>query len=230
MDKMDHYIKRCIGLPGDSIKIVDRQVYLNGQPATNPSKIQYAYIVRSQGALNLRKLKEWDINLSDSPGNNIYMLNNDQVEKIKSMGDVTVEFLPQRPRPLFPYDERVNSTWTVDNYGPIYIPKKGTTVPISSETIAPYRRVIQKYEANDLREEDGKIYINGVEANSYTFKMNYYWMMGDNRHNSEDSRVWGFVPADHIVGKPLFIWFSTKYGDMKNGIRWNRIFTSAKKP
>jgi signal peptidase I len=230
MDKMDHYIKRCIGLPGDSIKIVDRQVFLNGQPAVNPTKMQFAYIVRSQGALNIRKLKEWDINLSDSPGNNVYMLSSDQVEKIKSMGDVTVELLPQRPRPLFPYDENINGGWTVDNYGPIYIPKKGSTVPISPATIAPYRRVINKYEGNDLREENGKIYINGVEADSYTFKMDYYWMMGDNRHNSEDSRVWGFVPEDHVVGKPLFIWFSTKYGDMKNGIRWNRLFTGAKKP
>jgi signal peptidase I len=231
MDKMDHYIKRCIGLPGDSIRIVDRQVYINGQMATNPSKMQFAYIVRTEGTpLNIRKLREWDVNLSDSPGNNIYMLNQEQVDKIRSMGNVTVELLPQGPRPLFPYEEQINGSWTVDNYGPLYIPKKGTTVPVSPGTIAPYRRIISKYEGNDLREENGKIYINDLETDSYTFQMDYYWMMGDNRHNSEDSRVWGFVPEDHIVGKPLCIWFSTKYGDIKNGIRWNRIFTGAKKP
>ncbi len=231
MDKMDHYIKRCIGLPGDSIKIVDRQVYINGQPGTNPTNIQYAYLVRSQNTpINTKRLEEWGVNLKDSPGNNIYMLNNEQVEKIRSMGNVTVEHLPQQPRALFPYDSRMTSGWTVDNYGPLYIPKKGVTVDISAESIAPYRRIIKKYEGNDLKEANGKIFINGTEAHSYTFKMDYYWMMGDNRHNSEDSRVWGFVPEDHIVGKPLFIWFSTQSGSIKNGIRWNRLFTSAKKP
>ncbi len=230
MDKMDHYIKRCIGLPGDSIRIVDRQVFINGQEAVNPTQMQFAYIVRTDGTpLNVRKLREWDVNLTDSPGNNIYMLNQTQVDNLRSMGNVTVELLPQGPRPLFPYDEKINANWTVDNYGPIYIPKKGSTVPISPSSIAPYRRIIQKYEGNDLKEENGKIYINGEEADSYTFQLDYYWMIGDNRHNSEDSRVWGFVPADHIVGKPLFIWFSTKFGDIKNGIRWNRLFTGAKK-
>lgn len=230
MDKMDHYIKRCVGLPGDSIRIVDRQVFINGQEAVNPTQMQFAYIVRTDGTpLNVRKLREWEVNLTDSPGNNIYMLNQTQVDNLRSMGNVTVELLPQGPRPLFPYDEKINANWTVDNYGPIYIPKKGSTVPISPSSIAPYRRIIQKYEGNDLKEENGKIYINGEEADSYTFQLDYYWMMGDNRHNSEDSRVWGFVPEDHIVGKPLFIWFSTKFGDIKNGIRWNRLFTGAKK-
>lgn len=230
MDKMDHYIKRCIGLPGDSLKIVDRQVYINGEAATNPTNMQFAYVIRSEGSLNLKKLQEWDVNLADSPGNNIYMLHQEQVDKIRSMGNVTVELLPQGPRPLFPYDPDINADWSVDNYGPIYIPKKGATVPISPETIAPYRRIINTYEHNDLSIEGDQVFINGQPADSYTFKMDYYWMMGDNRHNSEDSRVWGFVPEDHIVGKPLFIWFSTKWGDIKNGIRWNRLFTGAKKP
>ncbi len=225
MDKMDHYIKRCIGLPGDSLEIIDRQVHINGTPAENPEKIQFAYVVRSQTPLNLKRLQEWDVNLDDSR-DPIFMLNNEQVEKIRGMGNVSVEFLPQSARPLFPYN---NQGWTVDNYGPIYIPKKGITVPISQETIAPYKRIIEKYEANQLDIKNGAVFINGEQVSEYTFKMDYYWMMGDNRHNSEDSRVWGFVPEDHIVGKPLFIWFSTKYGDMKNGIRWNRLFTGARK-
>ena len=230
MDKMDHYIKRCIGLPGDSLKIVDRQVYINGVAADNPTKMQFAYIIRSEGPLNIKKLQEWDVNISDSPGNNIFMLSQDQVDKIRGMGNVTVELLPQRARDLFPYDPNINAGWSVDNYGPLYIPKKGATVSITPATIAPYRRIIETYEKNDLKIDGDKIYINGTPADSYTFQMDYYWMMGDNRHNSEDSRVWGYVPEDHIVGKPLFIWFSTKYGDIKNGIRWDRIFTGAKKP
>ncbi|MDH3245238.1 MAG: signal peptidase I [Saprospiraceae bacterium] len=230
MDKMDHYIKRCIGLPGDSLQIIDRQVHLNGEPAQNPTHMQFAYIVRSQGGpLNLRKLQEWGVNLSDAR-DPIFMLDEQQVEKIKGMGNVTVNPLPQQPRPLFPYDQSIIADWTVDNYGPIYIPKKGVTVPISTSTLAPYKRIISKYEKNDLQVREGKVFINGSEANQYTFKMDYYWMMGDNRHNSEDSRVWGFVPEDHVVGKPLFIWFSTKDGSMANGIRWNRLFTGARKP
>ncbi|MDH3652443.1 MAG: signal peptidase I, partial [Saprospiraceae bacterium] len=230
MDKMDHYIKRCIGLPGDSLQIIDRQVHLNGVAVENPTNMQFAYIVQSQGGpLNVRKLAEWGVNLNDSR-DPIFMLNAEHVEKIKGMGNVTVSPLPQQPRPLFPYDQNINAEWTVDNYGPIYIPKKGTTVPISPSTIAPFKRVISKYEQNDLEIRDGKVYINGSEATDYTFKLDYYWMMGDNRHNSEDSRVWGFVPQDHVVGKPLFIWFSTQDGSMANGIRWSRLFTSAKKP
>ena len=230
MDKMDHYIKRCIGLPGDSISIRDRQVYINGSPGQNPTNIQFAYIVRANSStLNLRKLREWGVNLDDSR-DPVYMLTNEQVEKIKGMGDVTVEHLNQEPRPLFPYDPEINGSWTVDNYGPLYIPKKGVTVHLTPENIAPYKRVIETYEHNDLEIIDGKILINGQQSDSYTFKLDYYWMMGDNRHNSEDSRVWGFVPEDHVVGKPLFIWFSTNEGSLSNGIRWKRLFTSAKKP
>lgn len=229
IDKKDHYIKRCIGLPGDSLQIVDREVLINGELLANPSKVQFAYIVRSQGGpLNTKRLLDFGVNITDGR-DPVYMLNEEQVEKIKGMGNVTVELLPQSARPLFPYDPNINGNWTVDNYGPIFIPKKGVTVPISAATIAPYKRVIKNYEGNDLDIRDGKVYINGQESTEYTFKMDYYWMMGDNRHNSEDSRVWGFVPEDHVVGKPLFIWFSTKFGDMKNGIRWKRLFTTANK-
>ncbi|MCB0530506.1 MAG: signal peptidase I, partial [Saprospiraceae bacterium] len=136
---------------------------------------------------------------------------------------------PSKPDQYFPHDAKNFGNWANDNYGPIYIPKKGATVKISPENIALYERVISNYEENDLKIKDGKIFINGQETDNYTFKMDYYWMMGDNRHNSEDSRVWGFVPHNHIVGKPLFIWFSTKNGNMFNGINWSRIFTSANK-
>jgi signal peptidase I len=115
----------------------------------------------------------------------------------------------------------------VDDYGPVWIPQKDATVALDLASLPFYRRAIQVYEHNDLEVRNGKIFINGQEATSYTFKMDYFWMQGDNRHNSEDSRFWGYVPADHIVGKPLFIWFSTLNGNARDGINWNRIFKSA---
>ena len=115
----------------------------------------------------------------------------------------------------------------MDNYGPVWIPKKGATVELKPENIAMFRRVITAYEHHTLEERDGKFFIDGRETDTYTFEQDYYWMMGDNRHNSEDSRVWGFVPFDHVVGKPLFIWFSLKNGNLRDGIRWNRLFMSA---
>jgi signal peptidase I len=119
--------------------------------------------------------------------------------------------------PVFPYDPQFN--WSIDNFGPLWVPQKGKSIELNPKNIALYKRVIQVYEGNTWEERDGKVYINGQLATSYTFKMNYYWMMGDNRHRSQDSRYWGFVPEDHIVGEAGFIWMSTE-----NGIRWNRIF------
>ncbi|MEM1122677.1 MAG: signal peptidase I [Bacteroidota bacterium] len=130
---------------------------------------------------------------------------------------------------LFPHDPDNFSGWTVDNYGPVYVPKAGDTKVITPENIALYRRVISVYENNKLVVSNGRIYINDVETTEYTFKQNYYWMMGDNRNNSEDSRMWGFVPETHILGKPLFIYFSTVENDITKGINWDRMFTSASK-
>lgn len=232
VDKKDHYIKRCIGLPGDSLQVIDRQVYINGVAARNPTHMQFRYLVKAaSGSLNLKQLDEWGVNLSPTEANpaaGVFHLDSLQVEKIKSLGNVTVEVMAQNaPAPnIFPHEEK-KYLWSMDNFGPIYIPKKGATVKLDMESLPFYRRIIAVYEGNDLQVKEGKIFINGQEADTYTFKMNYYWMMGDNRHNSEDSRVWGFVPEDHIVGKPLFIWFSTKNGNMANGINWDRIFKSA---
>ena len=131
---------------------------------------------------------------------------------------------------LFPHDPvNFKHHRSVDNFGPVWVPKKGETVSLTTKNIALYKRIISVYEGNDFKIAGGKFMINGKETNEYTFQQNYYWMMGDNRHNSEDSRVWGFVPFDHVVGKPLFIWFSTKEGSMFKGINFDRIFTSADK-
>ncbi len=237
IDKKDHYIKRCIAVPGDKIEIKDKQVYINDQPAENPEKLQFKHFIEHPNGINKNKLKELGLNYDElaankNPSVSQYALNAEQVEQIKKMGDgIKVKPVEQKPDPLylFPHDPIHYPNWTVDNFGPLTIPAQGASVNLTKENIAIYRRVIGTYENNSFEEKNGKFYINGQAATSYTFKQNYYWAMGDNRHNSEDSRVWGFVPEDHIVGKPLFIWFSTKNGRIGNGINWSRIFTSAYK-
>ena len=242
LDKKDHYIKRCVGLPGDTLQIKDGQLHINGKKAPNPTHMQFTYKVSTSSgtAPNIAKIEELGVNIFDldppgsQPGtaakNGYFSLDAKQAEAIKRFGsDVRVERQPVSANPgyVFPNDIERTGGWTVDDYGPIYIPKKGVTTPLNENNIAFYDRVIRVYEGNTLEERNGKYFINGQEADSYTFKQNYYWMMGDNRHNSEDSRVWGYVPEDHVVGKPLFIWFSTKNGSIRQGINWDRIFMSA---
>lgn len=229
IDKKDHYIKRCIAIAGDSLQVINKQVYVNGQPVQNPKNLEYMYQVQSNG-MNWSRVADLGIQV---PPNKVipYFLTSTQVEQLKSLDpNAVIEPVDMTPYSsgLFPFDP-VHFNWSVDNYGPIYIPKKGATVELKPETIALYRRVIDVYENNDFKEENGQYIINGIPSTTYTFKQDYYWAMGDNRHNSEDSRAWGFVPFDHIVGKPLFIWFSTKNGNLSEGINWNRIFTSAYK-
>ena len=229
IDKKDHYIKRCIGLPGDSLEIRERQVYINGKEAENPRHLQYVYMVDApQGRINRDKLEEIG---ADQVGRNYYTLTEDEAEKIKGFGNMLVQLIPQNGPNLnvFPNHPTYYNNWTIDNFGPVYIPQAGATVDLNLKTLTLYRRIIDVYEENDLKVEGGKIFINGKRADSYTFKQDYYWAMGDNRHNSEDSRFWGYVPHDHIVGKPLFIWFSTKKGSILKGINWKRIFSGANK-
>jgi signal peptidase I len=157
-------------------------------------------------------------------------LDQKQVEQIKSLGEeVKVErvlpyALPPDPTYVYPNSPKVSGGWTVDDYGPIFIPKAGATVQLDERSIVFYERLIRDYEHNTVKVTGDQILINGQPATSYTFRQNYYWMMGDNRHNSEDSRIWGYVPEDHIVGKPVLVWFSTKNGSIGNGINWDRLF------
>ncbi len=236
IDKKDHYIKRCIGLPGDKLQVKDAQVFLNDKEIENPEHMQLMYVVSSSTTNFKRALPGLGVNLGeiasnkDRPSQGLYSLDETQVVALRKLGDDVVVERFQRPSgSLFPHDPVNFPNWTIDNYGPIDIPKAGESIVITPKNLAAYRRVIDVYEDNDLEIRNGRIFINGEQATNYTFKQNYYWMMGDNRHNSEDSRVWGFVPEDHIVGKPLFIWFSTKNGNIGNGINWDRIFTSANK-
>ncbi len=234
IDKRDHYIKRCIGMPGDSLQIIDAQVYIDGVPAQNPSKLQYRYIMKPNGVnVNINKMTEWGISptydIAQEQGVYILTLNQEELEKVKSL-DPKLELIrmPNRAGNSFPHSE-ISKEWTVDDFGPIWIPKKGATTQLTADNIAFYRRIIEVYEENTFAQKGNTFIINGEETDRYTFKQDYYWGMGDNRHSSEDSRYWGYVPHDHIVGKPLFIWFSTTDGNMGNGINWSRIFSGATK-
>jgi len=236
VDKMDHYVKRCIAIAGDSLEIRNQQVFINGKAAQNPEKIQFSYTVTTpEGVrINQKMIDDLDLDVLGQNGNKLVAnLNKSQIDALKSkMGGVTIEDYPistQFPISAFPHDKKISGNWTRDNFGPIWIPKAGVTVDLTPDNIALFRRLIRVYEGNDLVERNGKFIINGEETTKYTIKLNYYWGMGDNRHNSEDSRVWGYIPETHIVGKPWFIWFSTKDGNLGKGINWSRLFSGATK-
>jgi signal peptidase I len=189
------------------------------------------YIIERVGP-DPQSIKKWNINQSEYFKVFSLILNDEQKKKVQSLDkDIRIFDFKHLPSPetLFPFASSINKTWDIDNYGPLWVPKKGVTVNLNSQNLPLYVRIIGVYENNSLEVKGNKIFINGKESTTYTFKQDYYWAMGDNRHNSEDSRMWGFVPHDHIVGKPLFIWFSTKEGSIGNGINWNRIFTGANK-
>jgi len=241
VDKRENFIKRCVAIPGDTITIVNGQVIISGTNNPNPPASEMPYYVTLDGKgffsdefikdeLNIdpQDPEQRDLmQLQDNPNTYRLTLTPAQVEMVKSFpfvvkGSVIPELNTSGFGNTFPYDT-ANFKWSEDNFGPLWIPKKGATIQLNQSNITLYKRVIQVYEDNTWEEKEGKVFINGIESPSYTFKMDYFWMMGDNRHNSQDSRFWGFVPEDHIVGKASFIWFS-----WQNGPRWNRIFKKIK--
>ncbi len=228
-DRRENYVKRCVGLPGMTLQIKNRTVYLDGKANKEPDNVQYTYNVTLNQPLSDDMMKELGISMEDltSLNQNGYMPLTKRAAKALAENKAVVKSIQPAPEMkndlLYPLDKVTG--WTRDNYGPVWIPKKGATVKLDMNNIAIYERPITAYEHNTLEVKDGKIFINGKQTDKYTFKMDYYWMMGDNRHNSADSRYWGFVPEDHIVGKPIFIWWSSD-PDRRgfSGIRWNRIF------
>ncbi|MGE9515761.1 MAG: signal peptidase I [Solitalea-like symbiont of Tyrophagus putrescentiae] len=231
IDKKENYIKRCIGLPGDIISIKNSQSYINNKKISDPNNLQYAYIINTNGRMfNNKLLEDNDIFLQIIQNNLYYgFLTNKQVGILKNLDNVIkIEKAIIREKvsssEVFPH--KINEyKWNIDNFGPLWIPAKGETIKLTIKNLPLYSLVIQDYEHNNLEVKNNKIYINGIETNQYTFKMDYYFMMGDNRHNSLDSRYWGFVPEDHIVGKPLLIWLSLNpRKTFLNKIRWSRLF------
>jgi len=238
VDKREFYVKRCVGIAGDKLQIKNAELYINDKLVPMPKHAQHFYYVTTRGQIfNAAFFDKLNINadeaylqqqLDDTTA--IYLINMpsyvaQQVQNIPGVKTVTQLNYPagKYDEHIFPHNPRY--PWNNDNFGPLTLPKKGATVKIDTSNICLYDRVIQVYEDNKLEIKNGKIFINDKEADTYTFKQDYYFMMGDNRHNSADSRSWGLVPFDHVVGKPLFIWFSMKDAD-KNPVSGKGIVSS----
>ncbi|MEP7238784.1 MAG: S26 family signal peptidase, partial [Ferruginibacter sp.] len=233
VDKRENFIKRCVGIAGDTIQIVNGKLSINGKPEDFFPQSERNYLIQSPNGVYLDKdmLHELGIDVridqddvQQIPGKpNLFLVNitNEERAKLRLPAGYTItDYIREHEPTLFPYyTDSTGRGWSCDNYGKLWIPKKAASIQLTPDNLIRYQRCIEIYEGNKFEQHDGKYFINGKEATSYTFKMNYYWMMGDNRHHSLDSRYWGFVPEDHVVGKASLIWFS-----YENGPRWKRLF------
>lgn len=246
VDRRENYVKRCVGLPGEYLQIKNRELYINGEVQERPAGVQHYCYIETSEQLSSKIFDKLQISNENSDnslkgqtetGNYIYVL---------ALTTSDQEYLRSLPLVKIVREENINSLynfeqltypagykpkWNVDNYGPIWIPRKGTALKLTIGILPMYEKAIRIYEGNKLDVIDGKIFINDIQADYYTFKMNYYWMMGDNRHNSADSRSWGFVPEDHVVGRPVLVWLSLNKdkGLFSGKIRFNRFFKDASK-
>jgi signal peptidase I len=259
VDRRENYVKRCVGVAGDWFQIKNNQVYINGQKQKNISELQFNYLIQTDGTFLTRNLKDkLGISVADDSlvisNSNIAQINERNANELAELG-----FDPKLPAYHFPMKQEIynkmqrvtgvtkikieeskhfdvfplggNKNWTRDNYGPIWIPKKGNTLILNKYNLPIYERVIRVYENNKLEIRNGEYYINNKPSKTYTFKMDYFWMLGDNRHMSADSRYWGFIPEDHIVGRPVSVWLSLDKdkGWFSGKIRWNRFFKTAER-
>lgn len=238
IDKKSNYVKRCVGVPGDQLEIKDGIVFVNGKELILPERArpQFSYKIALDGKtpIDFEYLLN-DMDITDGAGfmdaekrDTLFIaaLTATNAERLQHIPGITgvQKIISKEVEPgIFPHINK----WNRDNFGPIYIPQQGKTVPLNLETLPFYKAIITDYEKNILQVTGSEIRINGKIATSYTFQQNYYWMMGDNRHNSEDSRYWGYVPENHVVGKPTFIWMSyDSNGKGLKKIRWDRLFTT----
>lgn len=233
VDKRENFIKRCVAVGGDILQVVNGKVMVNGQPQPAfPQSERYSVMTvpansyldkETLAAMGIyARIDQFDVRQIDQ-SNWLVNITNDEKTNVKLPAGYSItDYIMAPDRKLFPYYDTVNR-WSADNYGPLTIPQKGSTIQLTPDNLIRYQRCIQVYEGNKFENRNGQYFINDVAATSYTFKMNYFWMMGDNRHNSLDSRYWGFVPEDHVVGKASLIWFS-----WENGPRWKRLFNSIK--
>lgn len=255
VDRRENYVKRCVALPGQTIEMKENAIFIDGQEQVMAPGVQHNYFVQTDGAtfpreallrlgISVEETSEFSpsqislqymelIGLDPLPTARIYLmaLNASTLAKVKAMPLVKKvaiqKVVPQMGGTVYPF--AYSRVWTRDTWGPLWIPQKGATIELTEDNIIRYDRCIVNYEYNTLRYSDGVAYINGEIATHYTFKMNYYWMMGDNRHNSADSRMWGFVPEDHVVGRPMFVWLSLNRDKnwFDGKIRWRRFGTDA---
>lgn len=235
VDKKENYIKRCVAIAGDTLQIKDGLVYINGKAPFLPSASETYYYVETNGQqldeevmkeeYNVKTDNTEEFGATSQPNTFRMLITNEAKDKMLKSGlakRITPE-LNTQPE-VYPYDTM--RKWSEDNFGPLWVPAKGATLLLTNENYPLYERAIRVYEHNRLETRDGKFYINDKETNQYVFQMNYYWMMGDNRHGSQDSRFWGFVPEDHIVGSASLIWMS--WDSAEKSIRWNRLFKGIK--
>jgi signal peptidase I len=236
VDEKTNFVKRCIGLPGDTVEIRDKIVFINKQIVAPPQKVKYSYevfaTIDSLGSYLNRILDITEGGLISKDDKYIFLMTESQADSVKKMSNIlyvnrlSVQYATSD---MFPGGEF--SFWNKDNYGPLVIPKRGITIHLTADSIIFYERIITAYEKHNLKMVNDSAFIDGHYVTTYTFKMNYYFVLGDNRDNSDDSRFWGFVPEDHIIGKASFIFLSLKQGTGKslwNGINWSRSFTSVR--
>ncbi len=232
IDKKTNYVKRCVAIAGDTLQIIDGEIYINGELSVMPDRAkpqQYYYVDTEGQRLPNSVLDRFNTRKEGGVKDGKYYLNLTKQEaaaiaRVSGVKSVTKDIQPmgEYNKKYFPHDPQY--PWNDDNYGPIYIPEGGATVALNEKTFCFYEHLIREYEHNDVEIKNNKMYINGQAADTYTFKQDYYWMMGDNRQRSLDARVYGFTPFDHVVGKPVFIWFSKD--NITGKIRWDRMFTT----
>ena len=254
VDRRENYVKRAVGLPGDSLQIINGDLFINGKKESEIPGLQYSYLVETSSPVSDKTFESLQVSKDDrmevntqpnlrrilnylytpNPSgryNYVYRipLTAEALAKMKNFKNVIS--INREPASIFSgktFPLSMDNGWTRDDFGPIWIPQKGSKIAINTANLPLYELIIRNYERNKLEVKGGQVYINDAPATEYTFKMDYYWMMGDNRHNSADSRFWGFVPEDHIVGKPIFVWLSLdKDKSFLASVRWNRLFKCA---